>query len=419
MINKLTSLLKTQTLKDSAVSFFGHIGSALINLVFFALVTRRLGPQAFGIFALCMTTTYLIKDFADIALDSALLKFVPASHPPVARGFLKQIFTIKLLYAAAFILIGITFRHPLSQLVFKFDLPTLIILSTIWSLSQSIMSFITTTFQARKQFFHASIFISAVSTVRLLLLFITLGLNIFSVASLIIISFTADFITISVGLTFIGLRFLHAHPSAKTNRRIFKFGLPMLATSLSGILSDKLNVYLTNYYTTAAEVGLLSAASRLFTPVQSLTGSLSRVFGSRHAGFPHHQSARTYLYKTLSLAAILAAGLIFTSLFAHPMIFILYGSEFLSATLVFQILTFGYGIFLLLVPLNSYLLYYLGRSDIMGYLSIVQLIITIVTNLALIPPYGITGAAGAFVLTMLTSLLLTGLLCKLSQPIKH
>lgn len=417
-MNKLKRLLHTQTLKDSLISFVGHVGSALINLVFFAMVTRKLGPELFGLFALCMTTTYLIKDFVDIAMDSALLRFVPQAKIHLQQAYLKQILITKVIYITLAIILGGIFRDSLSQLIFHQSLPGLILLTTIWSLTQSLVSFTTTVFQARKNFSFAAQLITGGSLTRLILLFISLSLNYFSVASLITISFLADIIIFTLAISIIGANFLSSHPPTGLNRRLLKFGLPLVATSASGILSDKVNVYITNYYSTPAQVGLLTAAVRLFTPVQSLSGSLSRVFGSRQASFASTANARLYLYKSLSLSAILASGLIFTSLFSETIIGILYGPDFMDASLVFQILTFGFGLFLLQVPLNSYLLYYLGRSDYMAYLSLVQLVVIVVLNFMFIPRFGITGAAIAFSLSIMVSVLTTAIFSHFSVKVK-
>ncbi|MEK7112599.1 MAG: oligosaccharide flippase family protein, partial [Patescibacteria group bacterium] len=76
MKETLTQIIKTRTIKDSAISFTGTFVNGLLGLAFYILMARNLGPLNFGIFSVAVATLTLITDISDVGTDTGLVRFI-------------------------------------------------------------------------------------------------------------------------------------------------------------------------------------------------------------------------------------------------------------------------------------------------------------------------------------------------------
>lgn len=396
-IKRLLPLLQTQTAKDSAISFSGHISASLAGAVFFALAFRALGVAEFGIFSLAYATAVILGDFIDPAVNATLMRFIPGSPKNIAHSFIKHTLNLKVLYFLIIIPIGLIFASQFSLLIFQERLMAIIPLILITAATISFAAFISGVMRAQKLFLTEAIYTFAQPLLRLALMIIIMYLGVVSVQTVLFTNIAAYLTISAIGFYFITPEFLKSPIPAATKHQTTKFLPAMVVSATTGTITDRINLYITNYYVNLASVGLLSAVTRLFTPIPQLAGSLDSVLGSRFAGFTTTDQARTYLLKALGISSFLAFGLLGSNLVIKYIGLLMYGPEFLQALPLYRIFSVGYSLFLLQTPLSSRLLYYLGRADLIAKLSLIQLVTTVAFNLLLIPRMGLIGAAWAMV----------------------
>ncbi len=402
------AFLKTATLKDSLASMTGQVSAGILGAVFFAVSARLLGAEEFGIFSLALATAVIIKDIIDPGINSLLLRFVPASEPySKALSFIKYALFLKIAYFAIVFPVLLLLNRPFSLIVFQRLIFGLIPLTLLLSLALSAGYFISGIFQSHKRFFADAIFTFSQPLLRLVILIWVYFQGTITVQSLLVVNITAYLIVTLIALFFITTRFLQVSIPKLTKSQSHSFLPPIMLSTATGTLTDRLNLYITNYFANPISVGYLSAATQLFVPTKQIAGSLSNVFGSRFASFTNSNQTSRYLKLALGFSTFLGLGLISTSLIARPLILLVFGQEFIPAIPIFRLLTLAFALFLIQTPFTSMLLYAKSRPDLLAMIAVLQLIVTALANLILVPTYGTMGAALALILVMATSLLAT------------
>lgn len=390
-------LAKSDTLKDSAFSTSGQFGAALLGAVFIALVARSLGLINFGIYSLSISTAVILKDVLDPAVNAALVKFIPLTQASDKGGVSRYLFSIKLLYYLVLLPLILVGSISISKLIFGEAMVALLLLTLVLSLSLSLATFISGMFYSRKLFRAEAIYAIGQPLLRMLML---LGLwatgyvNVYTVILIGVVTYFSGFI---LGLLYLGKDCLVGQiPDA--NKKSIKRFLPYFALSTAtGTLNDRVNLFITNHMIGLSGVGVLSSLGQLFTPTKQIAGVVSNVLGTRFAAFSSKQQVDQYMKKALGLCVLMASVLVASSMLSRPIIMFIFGSEFESAIPVFFWFTLAYGLFILQVPFAAKLVYYLGRTDWAAIAAGVQLIASVVLNLALLPVYGIIGASYALV----------------------
>lgn len=415
---KLLHLISSSTARDSFASLSGQVIGGVLGAVYYAIAARMLGVELFGILSLSIATASIIKDIIDPAINTALLRFVPGQKDQnTSDSFIKYSALIKLGYFACVIPLFIIFRHQATLIIFKQEYQWILFFTLALSLTYSLGSFISGILQSHRRFVPEAAFAISQPALRLILLLFLIVLNYLNLQSLLVISILATLLTSFIALFFMTTQFIHASISHHTRKHTHKFLPPMIISTATGSLTDRINLYLTNHYSSALQVGLLSSASQLFIPTRQISGSLSNVFAPRFSAFETQSQANQYLKKSLSLCLLLVLGLLSTSIIAHPIILMVYGEAYLASIQIFRLYTVAYSLFLLQVPFSSMLIYFKGRSDTIALLGFFQLIVTVILNVILIPQFQAVGAVISFILVTATSFFIIAALALKSKRI--
>ena len=404
MLEKILTALRTQTLRDTGISFLGQATASIAGLGFFVFTFRLLGERDFGIFSLAYSTAVILKDFVDPAINAAMMRFVPsAPNKHEADKYIKYAGLFKVSYFIVVIPLLLLFSRPFSLLVFKQQLLGLIPIILITAAGLSFAAFLSGVMRARKQFALESIYTFSQPLIRLILLGCLYLFNSISVVSVLTINVTAYLVTSAIVFYVISHDFVYVKLTTKTKKMVNKFLPPMVMASTTGTITDRVNLYITNYYLDLSSVGTLSAITRLFTPVPQLAGALDSVLGTRFSSFNTAQNANRYLKKAVAMSLLVGLGLIGSNLVINPILGF-FGPNVRSHKLVFTTLTVGYSLFLMQVPFISKLLYFKGRADLMARVSLIQFVCTIIFNILLIPQFGLLGAGLASIAIYTVSL---------------
>ena len=404
----LKQFIGSQTAKDSFISSTGQLAASVMGAVFFALTARFLGPKNFGIFSLALASAVIVKDLLGPAINANLLRFVPAqTDKTVAYQYIKYAALIVLAYYAVISPIILVANRFFSFVIFHQFFFALIPLTIATALGFSLAGFISGYLQAEKMFFQDALLTMAQPMLRLIFLTLVYSLGLLSIQSLLVLNLTAYVIVSVAGLSFFSPAILATKVSAKVRRATNRF-LPLMAASVgTSTVTDRLNLFITNFYTSASEVSLLAVVGALFTPAKQISGSISSVLGSRFAAFQTRAEAYDYLQKAVALSSLMASLLITSMIFARPVILIIYGQAFADAIPIFQVFTIAYAFFIFQIPFSAMLLYFKGRSDLLAVIAGTSLILTVAANLILIPRFGVIGAASSLVAVLIASAIIT------------
>lgn len=183
-------------------------------------------------------------------------------------------------------------------------------------------------------------------------------------------------------------------------RELFFFSLPLLGVTALGLMLAWTDTLMLGYFKTSTQVGIYNAAHPLAQFISSPLNALVIVYLPATAGL-YAQGLTFEMRKNLSVLTkwLCSATLplfLFLFLFPEASLNFLFGVQYIEAANALRILSLGF-------MLNNFLglagstLIAMGRSQFMMWASLAVVILNIGLNIALIPPFGIEGAAIATV----------------------
>lgn len=371
----------------------------------FLLIARQYGPSAFGEFTLAFSVVEISRIVGEFGLDTVLVRKI-AAEPQTSPTVVNNAITFKLLSSACvslliFLIYGVAYGGSGMHLLAIF-IPS--IFATL--VSNVLIAY----FQAHlkmAQIVFPSL-VSAGSYLVLTLLFLLWHAPLPIVAAAFTVS---EFVALALVV-----RRTKQHLAIRTENDIALIGNLIKESSfvaLSGLIVVvylRFDVLVIGALLGNRDLGEYSLAFRLTEPFQLLFSSLSlSLFASlsglwRRAEFPAiWQTIRKVLYPT---AAIAGGAMVLLSLVIAPLLR-LYASEYARSHDVLIILSIA----LLFKALNAQLtaiLNSLGKYRTITLITVVNLLLCVILNLILIPPYGVIGAAAVVAGVELFNLLMQG-----------
>ncbi|WP_256547888.1 flippase [Halovivax gelatinilyticus] len=185
-------------------------------------------------------------------------------------------------------------------------------------------------------------------------------------------------------------------------RRIGEYTVPLTATSTANVLDKQIDTVLVGLFLSPIAVSAYVLSKQIVefleAPVSALGFTLSPTFAAQKADGNTDRAARLYetaLTHALLLYVPAAAGLV---LVAEPTITLVFGSDYLGAVPVLQVLSL-YAILLSVTKITSNALDFLGRAKARAIVKGSTALLNVALNLVLIPLIGVVGAAIATVIT--------------------
>ncbi|MFN2448955.1 MAG: polysaccharide biosynthesis C-terminal domain-containing protein [Candidatus Baltobacteraceae bacterium] len=176
-------------------------------------------------------------------------------------------------------------------------------------------------------------------------------------------------------------------------REFVKFSVKVGMVNLVSLLNYRADLYIIAIMTSAASLGMytvaVSAAESLLVPTQ-----VAALVTAPHIGSLEKQEAARLAARCVRnnlLIALLVCGVL--SLFAEPLVRLLYGTAFLPVVTVLQVLLIGVFALSLGSPMSSYFTLKLGRPEVPLRLAGLSAAICIAASLFLVPAIGMLGAA--------------------------
>lgn len=402
----MSSQLKTLG-KQTLVYTGGIIIGKIASFVMLPVYTRYLTPADYGVLELLGMTTDVIGMITGVGIMTGVFKFYHAGRDAAEKNAIISTASLGVTaLAAATSLLGLAFAPQLTRLVFGSEANLLylrlyFLLYFLQNLEQVPLALI----RAENRAF---LFVT-VNTMKLLAM---LSFNILFVVFLrmgIVGVVTSGIITSAaagVGLTVYLIRRVGIRFNIEKLREMVAFGTPMVPWWLGNFILVFSDRYFLNYYTDTSTVGIYSLAYKFafllsalaFSPFDTIWAS-QRFEIAKRPDAPELY-ARVFLYMNVVLGGIGVS----LSLFVRDFLSVMSAPAFWPAYHLVPLLIAAQ----ILYSWAAYWslgIYLTGRTKVMASGSAVLVFLTLILNYALIPHFGIYGAAWATLIAYLARFL--------------
>ena len=406
----------TKTKKKFAFDVSWVFASSIIVLLlhFFQkpIMARYLGPDGLGLFSMAIMSVGIIELIALFGIDGALTKYV-AEHKEhegkvsslVSSAFF-TILIIGVMTSVALFVCSNTFAST-------FNMPSLSLLLKIYALVfpfsftyAIIISYFTGLREMRYYAFIRILQASLALTLILALLMIGLGVEgamlgtVFAIIGTVVVAML------------IMKKFVHFTVSdyRKNTKMLASFGSRLVGANMIGQIYYYVDTLMIGYFLTSTEVGYYAVAislSRFFWLVPRAMATVAYPAISEYWAKDNHQAINKLVDKATKYSACL---LIFAGMsvifFAKDIITFLFTPEFLPAVLPLTILIIGTVTFGILRSVGG-IFASVGKVNLVLKISAIGAVGDIMLNIALIPTYGIIGAATATTAAYVINVIIT------------
>ncbi len=410
----ITNKLKDPNLKEllagSSIYFIFKFLGLVSAYAFTLLITRNLGADAMGIYALSITVLLIFSGIGKLGFDTALLRFVAEYSAQNRRDLAKEVYAKAVKVVIPFsllisVLLFIYSPHLAKHVFNKEYLSEYFRIASIAVLPMALIFINLGGLRGLKKIkefsflYNAAIYLFAIIILAFLLLFtktnhIPLISYIISVTIVSVLSYT-------LWLRSSKFTTLPKKDSLKF-RAILSVSLPMLLTGSLFLIMGWTDTIMLGMFRTESEVGIYNVALRVSTLISVSLFAINSIAAPKFAEF-HGKGDIKGLQKTAQQSTkIIFLGsfpaLLVLSLFPS-FILGLFGQEFKSGVYALLFLSAGQFVFAICGSAGS-ILQMTGRQKIFQNIMLLATIINITLNIILIPRYGINGAAFASMTSM-------------------
>lgn len=390
------------------------LGANLITVVANGVLTVALArflltPDEYGLLFFALAVFNVVMIFGTLGLPSSaaryVTEYVEQDSSQVPHIVTTSLVVLLVLTGAvgAFVSLG---SHRIATLLDEPGVAPLLALGFGYVVLRGLRTYLAKIFQGFNRVDYSAVVNSvfAVGHVVLAIGFVLLG---FGVVGAFVGYVAGLFASVAVGLGLLYYKFYRTYDRAPRReegllRRIVEYSVPLTATKGANVLDKQIDTVLVGvllnptavaYYTITKQV-----SSVVTTPAKAIGFTISPAYGEQKAADRARRAARLYersLEHVLLLYVPAVVGLV---LVAEPMIRYVFGSEYLGAVPVLQVIS----VYVLLSAVNNITsegLDFLGRARSRAVVKSTTAVANFFLNLLLIPIWGVVGAGIATVLT--------------------
>jgi O-antigen/teichoic acid export membrane protein len=395
-------MIDMKTAKKFAFDVGWVFASSIIVLLlhFFQkpIMARFLGPDGLGLFSMAMMIIGIIELIALFGIDGALIKFVAEYKERkervdslVSSAFF-TILIVGIIVSSALFVFSDTFANV-------FDMPSLSLLLKIYafvfplSLAHGIIVSYFTGLREMRYYAFFRVLQASLALV-FILAFLIIGLG---VEGAMLGTAFAIFVTVSVAMVIVKkfVRFTFSDYK-KNTKTLSSFGSRLVGANMISQIYYYIDTIMIGYFLTSTEVGYYAVAislSRFVWLVPRAMATIAYPAISEYWAAGNHQAISKLVDKTTKYCAciLMFAGMS-VIFFAKDIITFLFTPEFLPAVLPLIILIIGTVTSGILRPITV-IFASTGKVNLVLIISAIGAVGDILLNIALIPTYGIIGAA--------------------------
>lgn len=385
--------------KDTLIVFSGDFVVGLTALTLNIIISRTLDVSGFGLFATAISVLLIASSVADFGLGTSLVRFTGLyrqKNRDLAESLTAVAFRLMIIAGAVVAAIVFLSAAPLSRyLSSDTNLTQLIRLAALGIFGTAVTATVLSILQANESFKRFAAINIFTAIARITLIAVLLMSHMLNTFSAVLVLSLAPILASVFGLISIRSR-IPLRPTLRLPKKIISdylhFGKWVIISFLAVSLMTRVDILLLAHFKNARAVGLYAAALQLSMVVYTFIGSMVRVVLPKVSKLTHKEQYVSFIKKSLAFS-ITACLLLSPILFFSTDIFLtVYGSKYLGSLGQFRLLFFTFLIFPLFQPV-TFVVYALGRPFVMTFAHLAQFVISVISNLILIPIYGGYGAA--------------------------
>lgn len=394
--------------KESFIYGLSAAASKLVGLILVPLYARALTQDQFGYFNLIVTGTGILSSLLILGLDAATaITFYRTEDLQQRRTIASSFLFFEIILTVVVCGLLFVLAKPIAIIALGSDAFTHYVQLGILTVPFAVYI---TMFLDLARLVRLPWRYMAISIGNLLLTFILilLGITIMQdriegvLAASLVGSALFSFVGFYITREQYGLLF-----SPTVLRRMLMLGLPLVPASIAiWVINFSNSWFLLHIGSSAAEVGILSMANRLAAPIVLVVTAFQIAWVPFSLSIARHEAALSVYGRTL--AYFLAANfgiLLLLTLVAEPVIIIFAGPGYLPASQVLALAGMS--------SIANGVYYIIGtgltlaaKTVHIGWTTVAAAIADIVLNIALIPVFGLVGAASAGLLANVVSVVL-------------
>lgn len=402
--------LKARLARGVKAMFVARAVDIAANAVLLLLLTRfLLDPASYGLLYFALSVLGVAGLFGSPGLARSTARFVteygqtdPGQVPHIIRRTLLYMAGLTLVVAAALV-VG---SGTIADLLGEPALAPFLVLGTVYVAGRAFTGYFKNVFQGFNRVTYSAA-LSAINGVSRVVLATALVVAGFGAVGALVGYAAAFVVTALVGLVLLYRRFVSDIVPADRRepgllRRVLRYCVPTAATHASVVLDSKVDTIVVGAMMNATSVGFYTLAAQIadicVVPAQSLGYTISPALGEQKADDRTGRAARIYessLEYVLLLYLPAAIGLV---LVAEPVVTTIFGSAYAGAIPALQV----FGFYVVARGVHNVTadgLDYLGLARIRAIAKGATATANLGLNVALIPFYGVVGAAAATVVT--------------------
>lgn len=394
MLSKLQTIRHSQGFQQSAITIGGSVVAAGLSAIATLIITRKLGPEQFGIFSVGFALIQILIRLTDFGMTSVVQRFAGGESSQAKINTLFSFATrVRLVSWLILSILGLAFG-PIIAKAINFGYPTVITAAFILTGA----TYFYEHFQAMLQSIHYFTQ-SAVANIGQSLIKVVLSLALLTSAPLTTFTVFCVYMLAPV-LPFIFFKFLF--PTwAKLDLRaklteqrstIYTFAFHSAIGFISAGIIENIDVLFIQKYLTTYEAGLLGGANKIALLFSIIAYSLGSVLNPRVAKYKNKHDMMTYSKKALFIFAASLVGIIAFIPCAKPALLLTIGPAYLPALPILMILVASSFLSIAAIPFIA-MFFSFNKPFYFSLSGIIQVVIIICGNILFVPLYGLEASA--------------------------
>ncbi len=388
--------------KQGSITFVGNVVNGVLGFAIVMLMTRFVSPSVYGLFVLATSVVLFSQVFANLGLPLAIDYFVPQylddGEYGKAKGVIVQVTATVLVTAS---IVAVALAIGASRVGDLFGEPSLVIALVFLSVSipmLAVYNVLLTSYYSIKKLKYRVVMRDLVRPLvrfAVTLTFLLAGFGLLALIGGYVVGLLVAITVGSILFFYRAWRIVAADLEAVPSRPLFTYSLPLAMTSVIYVLMGHVDYFVLGFFLASDDVGIYRVGFMLGSALMIIFSSLAPVFKPLIAERKENTvlveqrfriAARWIAGFTLPIAITLTLG-------ASSYLAVLYTPQYAEASAVVALLC---GAFLFNVVFggpDGTLLQGMGYSRTVFVNTSVLFGVNIVVSVALVPVFGIEGAA--------------------------
>ena len=405
-------LLRSRTLADTAWLGSSTVFNGVLGAVVAGIYARFLGVSDFGTFTLIISLLTLMTSLSDLGLSSTVVRFGAERLALGDRDGLRTVLSLslqfKLFLTLCVLVVATVFLDPLIRLLFghvSAEIPRYFALSLVAFTLSAGAAFFTPVYQVFGQFRRQAILSLIPAITKLALVWgilmmsgavtVTQAIWFEAAGSLGLLALAAAFSPEK--------RFAWRHLDRGTRRSIISFNKWLSLYTLISLVGGRSDIYFVGGLLDARALGVYGGANKIASVLTVVANSYLSVLLRDFSGAVTRVALHRKQMQSWMVVGLMVAGIGLAALLAPTIVWVIYGPRFGDTVVLFRIMCAGVALYVIGFPAFASF-YALNKSSAYPLVSLVGLAGLLVGNARLVPIFGVYGAAYAFVLSNIASL---------------